>query len=429
MRPVPFFATLSLAGVPLLAQPDSQATAARGHYREAVAAARASAWTRAAQRAGEAATAWPTQVAYLSAAARWSARATDTTSALRWLERLANLGLSIAVDQDSALSVLSRSVPSLRNSLVKNGAPLLASRPIRTDLPSDFYPEGVDYDPRNTSFIVASVRKRTLSWVTASGRARPFLPPGAKRLDAALAVRIDAARGRIWVTTRGLPAMEGFQASDTVVARVLVFDRRGRLLAAATAPNDGAPHWFGDLAIAPDGTAYLSDSESPILFQASLRGSQLNLVPMVRHRLFRSLQGLAFDHSGKRLYLADYSHGLLRVTPTTGLVEYLEPPPGSTLLGIDGLAYTKHAIIAIQNGVAPARVIRIDLDHSGRPSRVSTADRHLPIADEPTIGTIANGQFVYVANSQWEKYDDAGRLKADVQLEKPVLLVLPLSRP
>jgi len=56
-------------------------------------------------------------------------------------------------------------------------------------------------------------------------------------------------------------------------------------------------------------------------------------------------------------------------------------------------------------------------------------DRHLPVADEPTIGAIAGDRFVYVANSQWEKYDDQGRLEAGARLTPPVLLELPLVRP
>ena len=49
-------------------------------------------------------------------------------------------------------------------------------------------------------------------------------------------------------------------------------------------------------------------------------------------------------------------------------------------------------------------------------------------ADEPTIGTLAGGSFVYVANSQWEEYDDAGRLKPGARLTRPRLVAVPLPR-
>jgi hypothetical protein len=84
------------------------------------------------------------------------------------------------------------------------------------------------------------------------------------------------------------------------------------------------------------------------------------------------------------------------------------------------------SLIAVQNGIAPGRVIRIDLDGQGHPKAVITIDRHLPVADEPTIGTLVGDRFVYVANSQWEKYQDDGTLKPGARLTAPILLSLPL---
>ena len=71
--------------------------------------------------------------------------------------------------------------------------------------------------------------------------------------------------------------------------------------------------------------------------------------------------------------------------------------------------------------------MRFALDSSGR--RIVSADvldRNSAIADEPTIVTIAGGQFVYVANSQWEKFTESGARKSDKPLTLPILLAVPL---
>lgn len=105
-------------------------------------------------------------------------------------------------------------------------------------------------------------------------------------------------------------------------------------------------------------------------------------------------------------------------------------PPGTTVLGIDGLSWHDGRLIAIQNGVTPPRIIGIRLSAAGEGiAGVEVLDRHLPLADEPTIGTITDDRFVYVANSQWEKYDETGTLRANAVLTAPVLLSLPLPRP
>ena len=101
--------------------------------------------------------------------------------------------------------------------------------------------------------------------------------------------------------------------------------------------------------------------------------------------------------------------------------------PNSTTLGCDGIAWFEHSIIAVQNGVSPARVMRFDLDPSGtRIARADVIDRNLAVADEPTIGTIVGDEFVYVANSQWDKYAEDGSRKPGTSLKRPVLLAVPL---
>ena len=57
---------------------------------------------------------------------------------------------------------------------------------------------------------------------------------------------------------------------------------------------------------------------------------------------------------------------------------------------------------------------------------VELLDRHLPLAAEATIGTVWGDRYFYVANSQWEQYDDAGRLKPGARLEPLRILELRL---
>ncbi|MEO7083749.1 MAG: hypothetical protein ABI442_14870 [Gemmatimonadaceae bacterium] len=111
----------------------------------------------------------------------------------------------------------------------------------------------------------------------------------------------------------------------------------------------------------------------------------------------------ATTSDGRRLYLSDYSHGLLRVDLDSHRVIRLDDAPGSASLGCDGIVLYDGTIIAVQNGVTPARIMRFNLDASGTPiASASVLDQNISIADEPTIGTIAGHDFVYAANSQWE---------------------------
>jgi hypothetical protein len=103
--------------------------------------------------------------------------------------------------------------------------------------------------------------------------------------------------------------------------------------------------------------------------------------------------------------------------------------PHSTSLGCDGIAWHNGAIIAVQNGVAPARIVRFVLDPSGtRIVRDEVLDQNISLAGAPTIGAVVGDRFVYVANSQWDEYDDDGRRLPNTTLSAPRLLSVPLGK-
>ena len=308
-------------------------------------------------------------------------------------------------------------------------APALGAQSVRATLPdSTFWPEGVDYDARTGRFYVASVRHGTVAEVAPDGRVRELWPRHAPGVSAVFGVRVDTARGVLWVTTSGVPQAAGYRAADSTIAALLrvriadgAIERRWEL------PPAPAGHVLGDLAVGPHGDVFFTDSRHPMLYRLRPGGDTLE---HFTHPLFRSLQGLAPTPDGRVLYLADYSNSLLRVELGDGAVTVVgNAADARTRRGCDGIAWYEGSIIAVQNGATPARVVRYFLNEGGTDvTRTTLLAANAAIADEPTIGTIAGSSFVYVANSQWEKYDEQGVRKRAIALTPPVLLSVPLAR-
>jgi hypothetical protein len=220
--------------------------------------------------------------------------------------------------------------------------------------------------------------------------------------------------------------MSNYAAGDSTIAallRIRVSDGRiERRWDIRPAPGG---HVLGDLAIGPRGDVFLTDSNEPVLYWLRQGSDSLE---SIRSPLFHSLQGMAPSTDGHRLYVSDYSHGMLIVDLATRAVTRVSDAPGSTSLGCDGIVWDRGTIIAVQNGVSPARIVRFVLDATGtRFTRVDVLDQNSGVADEPTIGTIAGHEFVYVANSQWDKHDAKGNPLAGKILTPPKLLAIPLS--
>ena len=98
-----------------------------------------------------------------------------------------------------------------------------------------------------------------------------------------------------------------------------------------------------------------------------------------------------------------------------------------TALGIDGLYLVDGSLIAIQNGIAPHRVVRLRLSEAGdRITGSEVLDRAHPRHEEPTLGVVVGRDLYYVANSQYERFGQDGQVAQPDSLQAPVVLRLRL---
>jgi hypothetical protein len=239
-------------------------------------------------------------------------------------------------------------------------------------------------------------------------------------------MRVDTAKNTLWVTSAAIPQMSGYTSADSGRSGIFAFDlSTGRLRGRWLVPERSGEHLLGDLVLTAAGDVYATDSHAPVIWRVR-RGSD-RIEEFLRHPLFRSLQGPALDERERTLFVADYSHGILAVDLVTRHVRELPAPPRSTPLGIDGLAWLEGSLLAIQNGITPARVVRVRLDAARtRITGIDVLDRQPELADEPTMGLVHDGTFFYVGTSQWEKYDQTGRLREGARLVGPRIMALPL---
>ena len=383
----------------------------------------------ARQEVKRAADAWPIQPSYIWADALLAAQAGDTLATLRALKAYSALGLGRDLRADSIFWPFAR-LPMFADVIAAHAAhraPLVRSHERVRLTDSTFWAEGVDHDPRTGRYYVASIRHRTIAEVSPDGRTRELWARDGSVVGAILGVRIDRARGVLWATTSGIPQMANYVAADSATSallRIRISD--GMIEERWNIPVVAGGHVLGDVAVGPRGDVFVTDSKEPVLYRLRPEADTLE---SIRNPLFRSLQGVAPLPDGRALYVADYSHGLLHVDLATKAVTRVGDAPNSTSLGCDGIVWHRGSIIAVQNGVAPARVMRFVLDSGGhRVTRAEVLDRNSAVADEPTSGTIVGDEFVYVANSQWEKYDPTGHHDPTKMLTSPRLLAVPLPR-
>jgi len=350
----------------------------------------------------------------------------DGDGALDMLERLAGMEIGYPVAEDEDLV-------SLRSSgrfaaVVERMASLDrrvgdARVAFRVDVPQ-FLPEGLARDPRDGSFFLGSVHRREILRLREGRPPQPFAGRD-DGLMAVLGMAVDAERRALWVASAPLPQMQGLGADAGLVTALFRLDLAGGKPPRRFVPP-GTPGALNDVAVGPDGTVWASDALTGAIYELPAGGDALEL--LAAPGSFRSPGGLALSADGARLYVADWSRGLFALPCDGGAPRRLDAPATVALTGLDGLAARGDGLIAVQNGIRPHRVVRLDLDRSGLRVRSATIlEMNHPEHREPTLGVVAGSRFYYVANSQWERFTDDGRVVDPDTLAGPVVLALDLD--
>lgn len=422
-----FLLILRSAPAPAAAQSDPVAES-RDHYREAVRAYDARDFPGFLQHARLAQRLRPAHGGVTYALASAYALTGDTAGALASLRRFAALGYSgePAADSDFVALRGTAGLAEVERRLARNREPLVHGTVAFTLPERDLLAEGVAYDPREGAFYVSSVHRRKIIRLTRDGRFADFAVLGALGLGAPLGLRVDPVRRVLWVATASVPQMQGYSPGDSSRSALLRFDlESGTLSGRYPVPEDGRAHALGDVAITREGEVYSTDSRAPAIYRIGLGRDSLE--PFLESPLLTSGQGLAFAPDERRLYVADYSRGIILVDLVTRSAAVVEAADTVLALGIDGLYYHEGALIGIQNGVAPNRVVRLELGRGGkRIVRSVVLERGHPLHHEPTLGTLVGRELYYVANSQYERFGEDGEIAQPDSLEQPVVLRLRL---
>jgi sugar lactone lactonase YvrE len=399
----------------------------RAHYRAAVQAYQARDLRGFLEHAREAQALRPAHGGVTYALASAFALTGDTAGALATLRYYAALGYSadLAADSDFVRLRSNEAYAELTRRLERNGEPVVASR-VAFELPErDLLTEGIAHDAGDDVFYVGSVHRSKIFRITRGGTVSQLAPELPGRW-APLGLRVDRKRSVLWVAAAALPQTAGHHPSDSGRSAILRYDlQSGRLRARYDAPTDGTPHVIGDLIVTRGGDVYATDSRAPVIYRLPARGDSLER--FVESPLLLSGQGLALTPDERSLYVADYARGILRVDLGGRNVSLVEAADSVLTLGIDGLYFHRGSLVGIQNGVTPHRVARFTLNPAGdRVVRAEVLERAHPRYDEPTLGVLVDGDLYYIANAQWERFGEDGRIAKPEALETPAVLRLGL---
>ena len=299
-----------------------------------------------------------------------------------------------------------------------NGVPIEASR-LLAEVPADVrLVESVWRDPKSGDLFATSVVSRALHVRRGEGDWAQVPLEGAGSLSG---IAVDPGSGLLWV---GSGVFDQTPDPATAFRGVIAIDpRSGEEKRRIAAPEGGSP---SDLAVGGDGTIYASDPVSGAVYLG--RPGAERLETLIAPGTFRSPQGIAELPGTSRIVVSDYGYGLALVDVATGAVSRVATDTGFLVDGIDGIWLHGDRLIGVQNGARPMRIVELRLSPDGtRAVAASALERAHPAWTEPVGGNLSNGELVYVATGQWDRFGDGGAVAGDRPPVPTEIRALPLA--
>jgi sugar lactone lactonase YvrE len=263
------------------------------------------------------------------------------------------------------------------------------------------YPEGVAYDDRYQRFLVSSLRFGTVGQVSLAGVYSPFITD--ERLVSTTGIKVDAPRRRVLVTVadpgasvKSTPATIGKLAAlgiyDLQTGSVIHYVDVGAL-------RPGAMHFVNDIALDPQGNAYVTDSFSPIIYKVDRNG---NVTVFFEEPAFATapgefgFNGIVYHPSGYLLVGFSRDNQIVRI-PVRDPEAYQLVQLDTPLQNPDGLLLSKDGkqLVVVNNasGQASAQVMSFRTDYKWKTGTL--ADTFVTGAVFPTTATTSKGE-IYV---------------------------------
>lgn len=276
------------------------------------------------------------------------------------------------------------------------------SQPAFTIADPELIPEGIAYDPRTKTFFVGSTWKRKIVAVDAAGKARDFTKEGQDGAYGFVGLRVDAARRTLWAISSnagGTMPARGLDKSCLGCSTVTRYDiGSGKLLKKYLLSNTDAPHFLNDIAIAPSGDAYITDTMTGAVYRITRASDTLERWVELGPQVYPN--GIDITPGGSVLFVATEA-GLRKIDVKTGAVSAISRNVGS----IDGLYFHRNSLIAIQPFEEFRKVARFRLTPAlDAVAGIDTLEGANPAFRQPTTGVIVGDDFYFIANAQLQAF-------------------------
>jgi hypothetical protein len=324
--------------------------------------------------------------------------------AKRYMDELIGIGFYIDLSKDT---IVTRRLPEVELSAtirrMEANRKVIANGKRAITIPElDLAAEGIAFDKTSGSFFVSSIHKQKIIKIDKSGEISDF----SIEADSLLGVFGMYSDGKkLWACNVAVPQCSRFEKMKDKRSFISVHDlATGKVLNKIYVSSPVSQ--LKDVTMTPDGVLYFTDMRNNMVYEY-----KSGAVPeaITTSGVLGYALGITSSSDGKYLFIADHLQGVLRLERSTKKLMLLKSPAGTIIQGIDGVYFSGGNLIGVQNNRGFSRVVVCTLNRSlDTVTSLKVMDSWHPDHDWPTLGVVVGKHFYYVANSQWNNFNNKG---------------------
>ncbi len=334
----------------------------------------------------------------LISVARANAAAGNTAAALEYLAQAGRRGAGVDAARLPEFKALVREpgFEAAASAARRNLVPV-AKAVAFADLPEQS--EGIAFDPVSRRLFTGA-DERGLIAIDMKGQTAPFASrDGLRQL---LGLKVDAKRRLLWVVNGRYPDItytdENRPAdAGTGGVRAYHLDTGALITAVEVDERPALVHGFNDMALAADGTVYVTDSNTNAVYRLAPGGKTLEL--LLRDSQMSFPNGIVLTPDGRTLYVA-HAEGISALDLATATRRLLPVPADGAVTSIDGLLLKSNVLYGVQQSPYLHRIVAAALASDGRSiTRVWTVNSRTPPEYGQSTATMAGDDLYMIGGN------------------------------
>jgi len=288
--------------------------------------------------------------------------------------------------------------------------------------------ENIVYDSKSQSVLMGSLRDGRVIKVSEDGSIIDLIAPskgGKKGPWAAIDLAVDAANDVLWLASSGISQFGKINKESSGLSGIFKYQlSTGKLIKTYFLPAKGGPTLIRSIHLTDQGDLYLVESVRNIVLKLPKGEDKFHIA--FETTKYKSLNRITSDETGKILYLSDDIEGIIILNLKQKEVYTIKNKPSLNLTDISDMMFDDNALIIIQNGFKPERIMRLQLNKNKFVVKhIFPIEVANPKFNVPTYGVVIEEGLFYIANSQAPKTNIFGGLLKGQQWEDMVVLSSP----